>query len=387
MRSIFWGVLFFICFFRISLFSPLANISLLLGMLAVPLLTFRISRQGRFVMNKSIAIMLILVAMLFTFSLVMDIITGEIVRNTTNTFSVRIFTVMVMSVATAAFIDFYYVSKHPDRLRKVITIAFVLQTAAWVATYLSADLKVLLYTLTGQGDSINLESFYIDVRGFGVSTEINYTSPFMMVLLAMTVLKSKLFTLTIVGTQAINSNMSVIISVISLVLSQNVRPLSKVLISLLAVAGAIYLGSQAFPRAYAEFVSGNGLHTINILLSEHVFFLYSNALEFIFGVSVYTFQGGHTLSTDIGWVIIMNYGGLYFVISYFLVMVLTIWHSFPTPTERILWLVAGIILNTKGLLLGPNAFIFTITLMYLRQQRTVTTRNKKSVPRGALMTT
>lgn len=84
--------------------------------------------------------------------------------------------------------------------------------------YFSDGTKHTLYSIFGMGDSVNLLDQNDRVRGFGLSTEINYMSPFLMIFFMFFILQNKYFLLLLTClTQMINSNMAVLAIVTALV--------------------------------------------------------------------------------------------------------------------------------------------------------------------------
>ncbi|MCV4600347.1 hypothetical protein OFC63_30460, partial [Escherichia coli] len=76
------------------------------------------------------------------------------------------------------------------------------------------------------------------------------------------------------------------------------------------------LGAVFFPRFYDEFVSGDGTRTLDILLQQHVFVVGNlDFFNIIFGLqqNISSSIPDIKQSSDMGWVILFNYGGLTFI--------------------------------------------------------------------------
>ncbi|EFN9472264.1 hypothetical protein D3K05_23715, partial [Escherichia coli] len=135
-----------------------------------------------------------------------------------------------------------------------------------------------------------------------------------------------------------------------------------------------------FPRFYDEFVSGDGTRTLDILLQQHVFVVGNlDFFNIIFGLqqNISSSIPDIKQSSDMGWVILFNYGGLTFITLFlFLIFTISI-ATFGMTYQAIIWMLIGIIFNTKGLVLGSNGYFF-LSFIYMFLNR-VTLSGQSSI--------
>src|SRR5690606_32690199 len=108
-----------------------------------------------------------------------------------------------------------------------------------------------------------------------------------------------------------------------------------------------------------------GSRTIGALLENHIHVLASNTYEFIFGTSQYVYRGNSDVSSDVGWIILFNHSGLMSIVLVVTLLVYMIHKAFGYSVLAFSWTAAAIWLNFKGLIVGPNALIFLLTLLAL----------------------
>jgi hypothetical protein len=300
--------------------------------------------------------------MLMAYSFAIDISVGALRNNLSNSFSVRFVAMLALSCSTAFFIQKFFIGGDIKKIRGIVFTAFIVQAVFWVVSFVDPNIKILLYKIMGQGNSVNLRSHNINARGFGLSTEINYTTPFVMVLLCFTLLKSKIMLIATTLLQLANSNLVIFAGILGIIFSKSQKLSFKLVMISSFIFAVVWSGPILLPRFFAEFFGDSSSRTVLILLENHFVLIYQNFTELMFGTGEYTFQEGHSVSSDIGWVIMLNYGGVFFVIMYLILVSLAILLSFTSNSTRVLWFISALILNTKGLLLGPNAFFFSLSL-------------------------
>ncbi|EJG2003342.1 hypothetical protein BS021_RS00970 [Vibrio parahaemolyticus] len=241
----------------------------------------------------------------------------------------------------------------------IILALVVFQLVFWILSFLFPPLKLLFYEIIGASKSPNLNSNNISVRGFGLSSEINYMSPFLLAFLALYYLKGSILKGITLITQLINSNMVVVSVVITFFISR-ANLVVKSLTLFLSVISIAYLGELFFPRLYAEFVTGGGTRTIRTLLESHLIITNSSLYEHIFGSARYIFHGADLVRSDIGWVIIYNVGGSVLLLVFSLFTFNLLYRAFGSSLLFVLFSLFFLVLNTKGLVLGVNGFMFLI---------------------------
>jgi hypothetical protein len=248
----------------------------------------------------------------------------------------------------------------------VIVIAFWIQSLFWLITFLEPGTKFLISNFMGLGEeSVNLKGHNLDVRGFGISNEMNFTTPFVTVLVCFLLVKKNVISFVSTLTQLINSNFVLIALLIGSLLSR--MSLFRKLLSVLGVSSLFLLiyqfGSEYYPRFFSEFAHGES-RTFNSLINQHIFFLNNGFWGHLFGEGIYVFQGGFIFSSDIGWVHIYNYGGICFTVLCILFLIFLSFKAFGYRLLSFAWLGSGLLLNTKGLLFSPNSFLF-VTFIFI----------------------
>ena len=160
----------------------------------------------------------------------------------------------------------------------------------------------------------------------------------------------------------VNSNLVLVAVVVAMVFSK-IKLRYKVFLAILGVGLIYFVGEAVFPRLLAEFSNG-GSRTILVLLSKHIVIVNEGLWEHFFGSAVYSFQGGGSVSSDIGWINMYNYGGAVLLVLYFFFLFFLSASAFGYGVLGLVWFGAGLILNTKGLLFSPNSYFF-ITFVFL----------------------
>lgn len=350
---------FFVTFFRITVISSSAYLAMFIGVFGVVLLFSKRVRQV--IVYSSGYVVVFMVALFSLFLLVLDTFSGGFVNNFSNSFFVRLVAFFVMSVLPAVVLYFTYLQGDERRLTSVVSLAFYVQAILWFVTYFSPDFKVAVYSFMGHSYSVNLRDYNMGARGFGMSNEINFTSPFLMVVLCFFVIKKNSLTFVTALTQLVNSNMVVLAAGLGLIFSR-IGFLKRSLIVLSVFLMIFLFGDYIFVRLYDEISSGGG-RTIMSLLENHVFFLNDGLFEHFFGAGEYVFQGGHPRNSDIGWVIMYNYGGVFFVTTFIVYLAASSIAAFGATPIGFAWFFIGILLNAKGLIFGPNSYFFITVLM------------------------
>jgi hypothetical protein len=360
MSRLFAGFVFFVVFFRLSVVGSGFYLAIPLGCLGM-LLFLRVSARRAFVHAPGYLLDYFFILLGFFF-LVTDIFEQKGWGGITNFFSTRWLSIIILSVLPALLLNELYFKGSFKRFVELFSLVLWAQLFMWLIMYFSPDAKRVIYEFMGQGGSVNLLEHNLNSRGFGVSNEINFTGPFVMVMLCFFYMSSrKIISLLTIFTQLINSNMVVVSLALSYFFS-DLRVVKKVIFMLISVLVVVLLGERIFDRLYAELASG-GLRTVKALIDDHVFFINAGWFEHLFGTGVYVFQGGYERRSDIGWVIMYNYGGLFFCACFITFLFLAAFCAFGGGARAICWFIAGLILNTKGMVFGPNSYFFVTALV------------------------
>jgi hypothetical protein len=352
---------FFISFYRIPLFNPNYYISLVFGLFVFFSILQRLPEKINLFVSFSGNTIAIILAVFFFYFLAIDLAGSLKFDNASNSFFIRLISFFFLSVFPAYFI---YNNCKVDSKKKIIDViflSFLLQLFIWVVTYVDPSLKTAIYSLMGNKDSVNLYDYNMGSRGFGMSKEINYTTPYLMVLISLILVKNNYLSLVTLPTQIINSNMAIIASFIGLFFS-NLKFSYKLIIVFLSIIFITYFGEEVFSRLYSELDAG-GYRTIDALFGRHFFALNTGIFEHMFGAGIYVFQNGAERSSDMGWVIMYNYGGAFFVILFLIYLAVSSFLISGKSFFSLAWFASGVLLNTKGLLFGPNAYVFMTVLL------------------------
>lgn len=370
MNVIISSVVFFIVFFRIPIFFTGISFSLVIGFLSLLLL---VNNSFRNLFINSLGLYLFFIFFnIFMFSLVIDLITGSLIHNLKNTFALRAFMIIIMSALPALVIIWFFVKENEGKLIKIVYIAFSIQLMFWLFTFFVTGGKDFIYSLMAMSNSVNIiHDWNYFSRGFGYTVEINYTSPFVMVLTIFTLLGVSFLSLATLVTQIFNSNNVVVALLMAMLarISKNNFIINFFNIGFFVITISVLLlfySDSLPPRLQAEINSG-GMRTIGILIKDHFIFLNTGFFEYLFGTGNYLFQSGYEVSVDSGWVILINYGGLFFAGLIFIFLLLLCFRAFDSKFIALVWLGAGLWLNFKGLLFSPNAYMFILFLFLFQR--------------------
>ncbi|EAN1750365.1 hypothetical protein D8T88_17970 [Salmonella enterica] len=358
-------LIFFVVFFRLSLFYPYFYFALIPAVFGFFVFIKNINNKSSVIIrNQSQLFVFIMLVMITIFCFAYDLFQKSI--DVQSSFFIRMSMLVVLSILPAYFLV-YNLKGDESRLKKIIILSIWIQIVLFLLMYFSDGAKHTLYSIFGMGDSVNLLDQNDRVRGFGLSTEINYMSPFLMIFLCFFILQNKYFLLLMTClTQIVNSNMAVLAIVTALVFSK--IKLSTKIIAIIFLSIIVFsIGSILFPRFYDEFINSGGTRTLEILIQQHVFTI--GTIDWF--TSFFGFQQNISssipdlsVSSDMGWVIMFNYGGGLFILQFILLLVALSIAAFGHTKLAFVWFLVGILFNTKGLALGPNGYMF-ITFIYI----------------------
>ncbi len=361
-------LLFFIVFFRLSLMMPylyLAFIPAFFGIIYLGRNTlFAIGSVG-LPIDRKFLMLSITFAIIFLFCLIFDLFQEN--HSFQSFFTVRILMLFLFSFVPAYYLVNGFLKGNLKLMEQILLYSFWLQIIIFFVMFISPELKRLLYTFFGMSDSVNLWEQNAKIRGFGLSGEINFMTPFLMIYMSFFMIKRRYALIAIIClTQVVNSNMAVLAAIIGIGCSR--LNVSIKIATVLILGILVYsLGAVFFPRFYDEFVSGDGLRTLDILLQQHVFVVGNlDLFSILFGFqqNISSSIPDIKQSSDMGWVILFNYGGLTFIVLFlFLIFAISI-AAFGMTYQAILWMLIGIVFNTKGLVLGSNGYFF-ISFIYM----------------------
>ena len=348
-------LIFFLTFYRVTFLFPYAYFALLFAFLGFSTFIWP-SQRKKFFESIGFLPFLILFFIIF-YSLVIDVITGSLFSNFTNTFVVRGISLVVISAFPAYFLVSYALKWDYKSALDIIAVAFWIQFLFWALTFFDPNFKYIINDfMGGSNNAVNLRGHNLEVRGFGISSEMNYTSPFMTVITCLLLVRRKALSIVSIFTQLINSNLVVVAVIFGLIFSR-IGVFYKVSLGFLAFSCAYLIGDLFLPRLIAEFKSGES-RTVNALVDNHLVIINDGYFGHLFGEFLYTFQGASQITSDIGWIHLYNYGGALFVLLFILFLLSLSISAFGYKFFSLVWFGVGLVLNTKGLLFSPNSFYF-----------------------------
>lgn len=320
-------LLFFVVFFRLSLIIPFLYLAFIPAFFGIMYLVrnFMITMgNGLVSIDRKNLLLLSIFIIIFLFCLVFDLFQKS--HSFQSYFTVRLFMLFLFSFVPAYYLVNRFIKGDLKLMERILVYSLWVQIVIFFGMYISPELKRLLYTFFGMSDSVNLWEQNAKVRGFGLSGEINFMTPFLMIYMSFFMMKRRYALITLIClTQIVNSNMAVIAAIIGIGCSRlniNIKIATVLILGVLVYS----LGAVFFPRFYDEFVSGDGTRTLDILLQQHVFVVGNlDFFNIIFGLqqNISSSIPDIKQSSDMGWVILFNYGGLTFI-TLFLFLIFTI---------------------------------------------------------------
>ena len=369
------AVAFFLSFFRIELIYPGFFLSAFVGLAGI---YYVLRPSGQRVLRESVPrSALVCLGAVAVIAVVQDGF-GPDAGIGSNSFAVRIASVVLLSFLAALFVSEYYLRGQWDRLTRVIQLCFWVQLGFWVVTYVSPVAKELAYVITARPDSVNLYRWNMSSRGFGLSKEVNFGSPYMMIFCSLIIARDKILSVVTIPTQLINSNLAAVAIVLGVLLTR-LKGYQKAMIMTPTILGILYFGDAVFRRFYGEFMGG-GSRTVQSLTRDHLFVLNEGLFEHLFGAGLYVFQTGGRYSSDVGWVIMYNYGGLLFCAFFVILLYACTIRALGLGHLGLAFFISGLVLNSKGLLFGPNSFWFVLFVVIFTVCRQRLRADSASVP-------
>jgi hypothetical protein len=353
----FFGLLFFFVFYRLDLAGTGITMNLILGMM---FLIFLKKDNMRF--KKSDRNLIFLLSVLLLFSVFIDLYLVKEINTINSYFSVRIISVFILTYCSAEFFKKYFIKSRNDLLF-LMRFAVLLQLFFFCLLYLMPEYKPVVYGLFGASDSVNLLDWNKTSRGFGIGAEINYTGPVITAIIAFISFRSFFMKAFVALSQIANAN-TTIIAVLYFLNKGHFKRISLLVIILSSIFYGLGLDlGLILPRLDQEMQSGFTM-TIMYLISDHFIILNKSYVDYCFGVPIMIMPGANKyFSSDSGWIIMLNYGGLLFITLFVALLVILITRLKSSLWLKMFLLFVGLLLNFKGLVLGPNAYFFILFLL------------------------
>ncbi len=245
--------------------------------------------------------------------------------------------------------------------RSVIGVVF-LQVLLGLLMLLYPPLKKMFYiNLSGYTGEERLLTDYFLARGFGWSEELFYLAPVFMlfsIVLFFGFFRFIYSFLVLIGAVVV-AFFNARIAVLGLFFGFFLRlGLVKTIPLFIFVLGVIiiclsYFGGQAAEQFLGEF-SGGRLRTLQILWDHHVHYLLAG-VENILGSHVYLYGSKQNIISDIGWVILINYGGWFYFAAWLGIVFILSLKAFPKRGQGLVVFVFIFLLGCKGIVTSGNA--------------------------------
>lgn len=371
-------IFFFVSFFRLSLFISSLYLSFIPAAIGFILFSTNVLKQKQDILkvNTTTVGFLLPIIFLFIYCIFLDIFQYGLTLK--GSFSFRIFAIWLLSFLPAYTI--YYLLKLMDgqkvnrSVELVVKISFIVQLLIFIITFLNPSIKIFLYTTFGLND-VNLNEFNLTQRGFGLSGEINFMTPFLMIFITFLIFQKDLILKILVALlQVVNSNMAVVAVLLGFIVGKS-NSIFKILIPIISIFLYMFFGEEYIqlymPRLYEEFFVHGGSRTVEALLGKHFFLTGQlDVVSFLFGFqeNVATNVGTSSNGSDMGWIIMMNYGGVVLIFLFLWFVIALSFSIFKNKLYAIVWILIALIFNTKGMILGMNGYFFLSFLFLITKQ-------------------
>lgn len=355
-------LVFFVTFFRISFLNANFYLLLIPSLLGILLIITKLQKNHQFKVQKNSQTLILVYFMLFIYVLGLDFFQRNL--SLSSSFTFRMLTIIFFSLIPAYYLNYKFIKNDSYILKDTIKYSFIIQVAFFIITFTSSNIKVALYNLMGVSDSVNLIDYNLNARGFGFSGEINFLTPSLMAICMLLFFRNKIFQLLIIITQLINSNLTLVSTAITFIFAKG-KSLEKLFSLALVFILYTFVGLDFielyFPRFYAEYIISGGQRTTEGLLDEHTFIvgrLDISTLLFGFQENVSSAVSNQGRFSDVGWVIMFNYGGLILCVLFTLFIITLSNLIFKDFKLKLLWIVLAILFNMKGMIMGFNGYFF-----------------------------
>ncbi|WP_075592901.1 hypothetical protein, partial [Glaesserella parasuis] len=340
---------------------------------------FLTNLNKKILFNKKETSLLLLLVFMFIYTIVLDLYQiGEKEFKINSLFSIRIISMIFLSFLPAYLIYKFYLKSNHYLFDTLFKWSLYIQLVFFIIMFLSPDLKIALYNTFALG-KVNLYDHNLTVRGFGLSSEINFMTPSLLIYMTFILIEKRiLLKLIVVITQVINSNMAIISFICAVLFLGRSKFIFKIFIFILLSSIIMIFNDSLLetlknfmPRFYYEFIGSNGTRTASILMNTNIFEgRYIDIFTFLFGYqeNVASNVGVATITHDSGWIIMFFYGGVVFILLFLLFVFLLSILIFENKLYALLWFNLALIFNSKGMILGMNGYFF-LSFLFLFSKR------------------
>lgn len=355
------SALVFFWIFRPHVLHPLLSLALLPA--AAGVLYLASSRQ---LLERTFSrlgpVFFVLLAFLILFSLAVDLATGafSVIGARTQFFTTQR---LVISLLGAVFVVAVLCRWQMNRFRYLLLGAIGGQLAFGVAMLLVPDFKRFMYiTVSGYSGSEKMfEEYFFGSRTFGWSEELFFLAPVVMVFASLIFMPRLTiarvgFLLLVVLISLFNARLAIFGVLFGLLIGFKARLLVPSLLLAAGLFAAAVIGGPAIELFLAEFQGGRS-RTLDILLADHVHLLLRDA-DWIFGGHHYLHAGPKPPAfSDIGLIIILNYGGAIYVGAWLALAWCLVLRAFHSNWNRMMAFSLFLAASIKGLAFSGNALI------------------------------
>lgn len=258
------------------------------------------------------------------------------------------------------------------RFRRLILLSITAQIMLAFMMISWPEFKSFMYLVVSgySGSEKIFRSHFILSRGFGWSEELFYLMPVAMVFATALFMKkidlrNMVFLAVIVIVALFNARLGVLGLIAGLFVRFGFRasvPSVVVLIVFFTVASLTAL--PAFDLVLADIDDGRS-RTLDALLSSHIHFP-SQVDQWVLGAHKYLYADSQrNLVSDIGWIIILNYGGIVYAIAWGALMIIICIKAFPRRFDALVVLGMVVLAGFKGLVFSGNALIAVLLALAL----------------------
>jgi hypothetical protein len=354
-------VLVFFWLFRPQVLHPLFSLALLPA--AAGVLYLASSRQ---LLERTFSLLgpvfFILLAFLVLFSFAVDLATGAftVIGARTQFFTTQR---LVISLLGAVYVVAVLCRWQMTRFRYLLLGAIGAQLAFGLVMILVPDFKRFMYiTVSGYSGSEKMfEEYFFGSRIFGWSEELFFLAPVVMVFASLIFIPRLTlarvgFLLLVVLVSLFNARLAIFGVLFGLLIGFRTRLLVPSLVLVAGLFAAAAIGGPAVELFLAEFQGGRS-RTLDILLADHVHLLLRNT-DWIFGGHHYLHAGPNPPAfSDIGLVIILNYGGAIYSVAWLALAWSLVLRAFPSNWDRVMAYALFLAASIKGLAFSGNALI------------------------------
>jgi hypothetical protein len=353
--------LVFFWIFRPHVLHPLFSLALLPAVAGVLYLA-----SSRRLLERTFAqlgpVFFILLAFLILFSLAVDLATGalSIIGARTQFFTTQR---LVISLLGAVFIVAVLCRWQMRRFRYLLLGAIGVQLAFGLAMLLVPDFKRFMYmTVSGYtGSEKMFEEYFFGSRIFGWSEELFFLAPVVMVFASLIFIPRLTvarvgFLVLVVLISLFNARLAIFGVLFGLLIGFKTRLLVPSLLLGAGLFTAAAIGGPAVELFLAEFQGGRS-RTLDILLADHVHLLLRDG-DWIFGGHHYLYAGPNPPAfSDIGLIIILNYGGAIYLVAWLALAWCLVLRAFHSNWDRMMAYSLFLAASIKGLAFSGNALI------------------------------